>query len=199
MTPSASHPDTNVRASVLAAAIEIVENEGLGALSMREVARRAGVSHQAPYHYFADRGDVLAHIAIDGFDRLSEAMSAALAGPGDPAEESFGAYVRFALAHPAHFRIMFRPELCMVETHAGAKAAADRAMGVLMMLVRRVAPSTISELEAFDWAVFLWSQVHGTATLVLDGPLTRKLPPGRSLDDMVASVARLAAAAIHGI
>jgi len=189
----------NVRDAVLAAAVDIVEAEGLGALSMREVARRAGVSHQAPYHYFADRGDVLAHIAIQGFDKLSEAMTSALAGPGEPAETCFIAYVNFALAHPAHFRIMFRPELCMVETHAGAKAAADRAMGALMMLVRRVGPTEISEIEAFDLAVLLWSQVHGTATLLLDGPLSRKIPAGRRVDDVVASVARLSAAAIQGI
>jgi AcrR family transcriptional regulator len=131
---------------------------------MREVARRAGVSHQAPNHYFTERGDVLAHIAIDGFDKLSEAMTSALAGPGEPAETCFIAYVNFALTHPAHFRIMFRPELCTVETHAGANAPADRAMGALMMLVHRV------------------------------GPLSRKIPDARSNEDMVASVARPAAA-----
>lgn len=187
--------DGNLRESVLAAAVDIVDREGVGALSMREVARRAGVSHQAPYHHFADKADILAHITIQGFELLSDAMNNALASSAEPAEAAFSAYVRFALEHTGHFKIMFRPELCMVETHAGARAAADRAMNSLMMLVRRVAPGDISERDAFDWAVLLWAQVHGTATLLIDGPLARKLPLGYPVDEMVASVATLASAA----
>ena len=191
--------DAPLREQVLAAALDILETSGVGALSMREVARRAGVSHQAPYHHFTDRADVLAELAVQGFDLLTAAMTDALGGPGEPAEACFLAYVGFARSHPGHFRLMFRPELCMVETHPAARAAADRAMGALMMLVRRVAPPTISETEAFDWAVLLWSQVHGTATLLLDGPLARKLPAQHDVDAMVASVARLASRAMTSI
>lgn len=197
MSPATS--DAPLREQVLAAALEILNTDGPGALSMREVARRAGVSHQAPYHHFADRADVLAELAVQGFDLLSAAMTEALAGPDEPTEACFLAYVRFALGHPGHFRLMFRPEMCMVETHPAARAAADRAMSALMMLVRRVAPPTISETEAFDWAVLLWSQVHGTATLLLDGPLARKVPANHGVDSMVLSVARLAAQAINSI
>jgi AcrR family transcriptional regulator len=193
------HPtDGNLRETVLAAAIDIVNNEGVGALSMREVARRAGVSHQAPYHHFADKAEILAQISIQGFELLTEAMNDALASSVEPAEAAFNAYVTFALNHTGHFKIMFRPELCMVETHEGAKAAADRAMNSLMMLVRRVAPANISEREAFDWAVLLWAQVHGTATLLVDGPLARKLPQGYAVESMVAAVAKLAATTIVG-
>ena len=191
-------PDVNLRDTVLAAAIDIVQREGVGALSMREVARRAGVSHQAPYHHFSDKADILTNITIQGFELLADAMNNALASGGEPAEAAFSAYVKFALEHTGHFKIMFRPELCMVETHDGAKAAADRAMNSLMMLVRRVAPTDISEREAFDWAVLLWAQVHGTATLLIDGPLARKLPAGYPVDAMVASVAQLAAASVAG-
>jgi len=196
--PADGSQQGNLREVVLAAAVDIVNHEGVGALSMREVARRAGVSHQAPYHHFADKAEILAQISIQGFDLLTAEMNAALASPADPAEACFIAYVNFALAHTGHFKIMFRPELCMVETHDGARAAADRAMNSLMMLVRRVAPPDVSERDAFDWAVLLWAQVHGAATLLVDGPLSRKLPAGYEVEAMVASVAKLSAATIAG-
>ena len=94
----------DVRASILDASRALMNEGGLGALSMREVARRAGVSHQAPYHYFADREAILAELAGDGFDQLYDYMVSALghARPnrGSRAKALGEAYVRFALNHP---------------------------------------------------------------------------------------------------
>lgn len=183
--------ESDLRRTVLRAAVGIVEKEGVGALSMREVARRAGVSHQAPYHYFADRSEILASIAEEGFHLLADAFDAVLAGPDDPLEASFIAYVSMAIDHPGHFRIMFRPELCAVEDHENARGAADRAFGSLLTLVDRVAPAGITPDEGLVWAMGLWSQAHGLATLILDGPLLRKISPGQGPDELVRRVARL--------
>ena len=95
----------DLRAAVLQAAGEILETEGLSGLSLREAARRAGVSHNAPYRHFADRESLLAALAAEGFGLLAAAQREAAAkiglrGMGE-------AYVRFALAHPERFQLMF--------------------------------------------------------------------------------------------
>src|ERR1700754_1736639 len=118
MTPTAttvrSAAKDDVRAGILQASLALMNEGGLGALSMREVARRAGVSHQAPYHYFADREAILAELAGDGFDKLHDYMVSALghARPnrGSRAKALGEAYVRFALNHPELFKLMFRCE-----------------------------------------------------------------------------------------
>jgi AcrR family transcriptional regulator len=177
-----------LRSKVLAAAVDIIDKEGVGSLSMREVARRAGVSHQAPYHYFADRADILASIAEEGFTTLTERFHETLASDREPAQACLSAYVHVALQFPGHFRVMFRPELCPLELHPHAEAAANKAFEALFQLVRRVAPSDISADDALVWAVTLWSQAHGLATLLVDGPLRRKLPANMNIDHLIDSV-----------
>src|SRR5438128_419394 len=96
-----------LREQILDASVRLIEAEGLAALSMREVARRAGVSHQAPYHHFADKEAILAAIAEEGFRRLNAAMEeASRSKPADAASRLIAggrAYVRFAATNPAHF------------------------------------------------------------------------------------------------
>ena len=192
------HRDADLRRTVLTAAVDIVEKEGVGALSMREVARRAGVSHQAPYHHFADRAEILASIAEEGFHLLADAFDVVLAAGDDPLEPALVAYVSMALAHPGHFRIMFRPELCALEDHDSARSAADRAFGSLLALVERVAPPGISPDDSFIWAMGLWSQAHGLATLVIDGPHLRRMPSEQSANDLVRRVAHLLSSRFAG-
>src|SRR5688500_9033811 len=91
----------DLRQAVLGTAGEMMEKEGLAALSMREVARRAGVSHNAPYRHFPDRDSLLRALAAEGFERLGDALQSR------PRREMGEAYVDFALAHPERFRLMF--------------------------------------------------------------------------------------------
>src|SRR5262245_16937436 len=110
----------DLRRTVLDASLDLIAEQGLAALSMREVARRAGVSHQAPYHHFQDREGILAAIALEGFTRLHEAMRRAAAQHTDPVERLNaigGAYLTFASHNPGHFKIMFRSELVGVDRH----------------------------------------------------------------------------------
>jgi AcrR family transcriptional regulator len=172
-----------LRERILRASIELIEVEGLGALSMREVARRAGVSHQAPYHHFPDREAILGAIAEQGFRVLrAELERAVVQGRAEnSAAECLAAcgraYVEFACAHPAHFRVMFRPELVNLENCPGALAEGDGAFGYLTAMVHEAVKQGLpAEPSEEALIVLTWSVAHGLACLILDGPLSKKLP-----------------------
>ena len=97
-----------LRAAVLRTAGNMLEKQGIASLSLRELARRAGVSHNAPYRHFPDRESLLAALAAEGFEMLGDALEKR------PRREMGEAYVEFALGHPQRFRLMFgglvRPE-----------------------------------------------------------------------------------------
>jgi len=170
---------TDLRAKILEASVALIQDKGLAALSMREVARRAGVSHQAPYHHFEDREAILGAVAEEGFtmlrDRLArvgskESVAARVAAMGR-------AYVEFACAHPAHFRLMFRPELMSMDKCPGAQAAGDRAFSHLTEVVRDAFKAGLPAIPSESAVVaYVWSVAHGLACLILDGPLSAKIP-----------------------
>jgi AcrR family transcriptional regulator len=96
------------------AAVEVLEEEGLTGLTLRAVARRAGLSHAAPYNHFADREALLAAVAAEGFHRLGEAIAAAAAGDADPRARLRAlarGYLSFPAAHPGLYRLMFGAEI----------------------------------------------------------------------------------------
>lgn len=180
MTSAQALP-TDLRARILRASVELLEQEGVAGLSLREVARRAGVSHQAPYHHFADRAAILGAIAEEGFRLLRDRFVAARERPAKSAfarlEHAGVAYVEFALEHPAHFRVMFRPELVDPATVPAAKQAGDDAFGELKKLVAMCADEGLDVGESREAvAATAWSVAHGLACLILDGPLAHVLP-----------------------
>lgn len=165
----------DVRAGILEASLALMNEGGLGALSMREVARRAGVSHQAPYHYFADREAILAELAGDGFDQLTDYMVSALgharADRGSRAKALGEAYVRFALNHPEVFKLMFRCEMCDLSRYPNAKEKAERSFNTVVSALG--AAGTANDKSNPDLApvIACWSMAHGLATLLLEGKL----------------------------
>jgi len=167
----------NPRRALLDASLALIEAEGLEAFSMREVARRAGLSHQAPYHYFTDREAILAAIVAEGFQGLRDASLAALEGHSDPAKRfsAIGqAYLDFALAHPAHFKLMFRSELVREDKHHEARACAEGAYEVLVRTAAEVAEKSGQDQRVV--MLLAWSAVHGLATLMLEGKLDKAIP-----------------------
>ena len=106
----------DLRARLLRTSRELLDEGGPGALSMREVARRSGCTHQAPYHYFANREAILAALVREGFEELAQRLREVhdgLEARGLPAtlKASGNAYVEFALCNPGVFRVMFRPDV----------------------------------------------------------------------------------------
>jgi AcrR family transcriptional regulator len=138
----------DLRAAVLTAAWKMVEKEGVFGLSVREAARRAGVSHSAPYRHFADREALLAALVAEGFDQLHSALE------NRAGRELGEAYVAFALEHPQRFRLMF----------SHARANAD-------LQARFAAPFAHLGADAAAAGAAAWSLVHGLASLVLEGQL----------------------------
>jgi AcrR family transcriptional regulator len=146
----------DLRTTMIAAAADAVAQRGAAALSLRELARLAGVSHAAPAHHFADKAGVLTAVAAEGFRRLGEALDAA---GGDLLAGGL-AYVRFAIDNPGHFAVMFDRSL-LHEDDVDLRAAESAAAASLAALARGT-----------DTARAAWSVAHGFASLWLSGAIS---------------------------
>lgn len=162
MSTSKSYHHGDLRRELLGAAGEILEEQGPEALSLREAARRAGVSHNAPYRHFANREALLAALATEGFSALGESLAR------EAGVEVGARYVRFALDHPQRFRLMFGG-LVSIEAHPELRGEASRVFDGL----QRSFSTTGSPKQAATAAAAAWSLVHGLAQLLLDGHLRR--------------------------
>ncbi|MEY3505987.1 MAG: hypothetical protein RI898_740 [Actinomycetota bacterium] len=188
MVPAPLDQHGDVRRLVLDAALDIITSSGAESLSMREVARRAGVSHQAPYHYFGDRSGIFAAISEEGFSALAGAFRDVQESTISAAKAGFIAYLDFARSHVGHFRVMFRQDICGVQENEETAIAASSAFDELLQMVARTIGSSVDPKAAHTFAFTMWSHAHGLATLVIDGPLPNKLLPGVSLDDQIDAV-----------
>ncbi len=156
-------------ASLLQAALEILEQDGIAGLTLRAVARRAGVSHMAPAHHFGDLGGLLSELAALGFRRFGAALGEAA---GQDRLNAMGeAYVAFARANPALFQLMFRSERLDPARPALAEALAQASDLLTQTAGGFVAGREQPTLAQVADAVRAWSMVHGYAMLLLDGRL----------------------------
>ncbi|NYI88734.1 AcrR family transcriptional regulator [Amycolatopsis endophytica] len=153
-----SYHHGDLRRAILSAAVEAIDENGAAALSLRDVARRAGVSHSGPAHHFRDKAGVLTALAAAGFRMLARELETS-----ETLVEAGVAYVRFAVGHRAHFDVMFRPDLHHPDS-AELKVAQLAAGAVLASAVREVSADRLAPVAA-------WSLVHGFATLALTGTL----------------------------
>ena len=178
-----------LRRVVLDVAVAIARDEGPDAISLRKVARDAGVSHQAPYHHFGDRAGIFAAIAEEGFSKLSAAL---INSHNKGISGMCETYVRFALEHAGHFRVMMRNDLCDLQNYPSAVFQADRAFSLLLEEVTAALGNGASDDDIKTHTAFLWSVGHGLATLLLDGPLEIKLEGIADVNALIQRVARLA-------
>lgn len=171
--------------ALLDAALEVLSREGASALTLREVARRAGVTHAAPYRHFADKQALLATVAEEGFRMLAAEMASGAAGhPGDPGRglQAIGtAYVRFATTKRAHFQVMFGNHVDWTCEHLKLEESADHAFGILISQVGACqAAGLIRPGDPLVPALCAWSMVHGLSELVANGQfnaLELSVPP----------------------
>jgi AcrR family transcriptional regulator len=156
----------DLRRALIEAAVETVATDGPAAVTLRGLAARAGVSHAAPVHHFGDKAGLFAAIALEGFDMMADDLTAVWEATADFGEVGVR-YVHFALAHPGHFEVMFRPDLAG-PPGSDLVAAKERAFGML------TGPLVASGLEEHSeslrtTSLASWSIVHGLATLMLSG------------------------------
>jgi AcrR family transcriptional regulator len=176
----------DLRRALLEEAARLIESEGAQALTLREVARRLGVSHAAPAHHFPDKNALLAELGAEGFEQLTEALLGSMRERDTPAarlQAQGKAYVRFALSAPGHFRVMFGGSLRGLQPPPRLAEASERAYRALETAVAAVlGPARTRSARRLRESVFLaWSLVHGAATLLLDGAL-----PGEPLSEPAA-------------
>lgn len=187
MSPSGTpYHHGDLRAACIRAALELLEEGGTAGLSLRAVARRAGVAASAPYRHYADRDALLSAVAAVGYRELAEFLAAAHPAPSTPDELAAVAvaYVQFALRRPALFRVMFG-EPC--DQDSAERVAATEAISAYVgAIVRRAFPG--ADPDALATAV--WALVHGLAFLHLDGKLDASDP---------AAVAGRVTAAVHAM
>lgn len=169
-----SYHHGDLRQALLDAGLAMLEDAGLEGLSLRKLAVRVGVSHAAPEHHFATLKHLLTAMAREGFARFEKAMRDGMAAsPADAAGQLRGAsrgYLAFATAHPHLFRLMFNATLLDWSDPAlGASGASAR--GVLSEICLPVARARGLDTAEGRAAVehLVWSQIHGSAHLVIDG------------------------------
>ncbi|MGW2014415.1 TetR/AcrR family transcriptional regulator [Streptomyces sp. NPDC001927] len=180
--PKSGYHHGDLRRTIVAAAVAAIDESGLDGWSLRELARRAGVSHAAPAHHFGDKTGVLTAIATDGFTLLGDALEAA--------ESDFLAaglsYVDFAVNHPVHFAVMFQPSLYRADDEA-LQQAETRAGDALRKGAGAAAATSNDAPEHTTLAA--WSIAHGFANLWISGAL--RPAPGADAVDAARPVLRM--------
>jgi AcrR family transcriptional regulator len=187
----------DLRRALIAAALAMVTEEQDWTFSLREVARRAGVSPSAPYNHFADKRDLLAEVAVSGFQRLRDGLAAAVADPQSPADAvvaCLGTYVRLGMENPALYRLMFGPELTAfkgAERPPKMVTAGNDAKAILSRVISNGARSGDFDLlwdkeEQLALATFVaWSAVHGLTMLIIDNLMGQHVSAEAAIEEAI--------------
>ena len=171
----------DLKEALLAAAFRVLDAESLRAVTLRRLAREAGVSHAAPYHHFPDLDALLAGVAARGFDVLREEMSERSAGeeagPLGRLQAAGATYVTFAVTRPELFRLMFSGRWRDLSGHPGLREAERRAFEALQAMIVGARGRREGDAQVVAAAArAAWAMVHGIAMLLVDGRIDT--PPG---------------------
>lgn len=187
--------DGPLAGSLLGAAVALITERGPQGFSLREVARRARVSEAAPYWHFPSKEALLAAVAEQGFVALANAMEEVRARTKDPRGrlQAIGvAYVRFALTHPSHLRLMFGAEIRDKDAHPSLHAAGERAYGLLVATIIEAQQAGYARrCDPEELAVPAWALVHGLSALLIDGQLKKRVRSVRDAETLAAQVTKL--------
>jgi AcrR family transcriptional regulator len=194
----------DLRTALVEAAARMAADTGPASVTLREVARRAGVSQAAPYHHFADKAALLAAVAEEGFRRFdAHQAEALLQTPSDPVEQlaDLGvSYLRFAVASPHYFQVMFRPSLVTARRSPEFDTLAGRAFERLVTTTtaaRRA--SGQADADPYPAALAMWALPHGLAGLFIEQASGPRMTPPLLESIMRAASRALAAAPIDAL
>ncbi len=168
----AAYHHGDLRTALLEAADTLLAEQGAAGLSLRAVAKRAGVSHTAPYRHFRDKAALLSALAAEGFRLLAEGLEAAAArhvdDPARQLKEAGRVYVTTALAHPQRARLMFGGNVALSDHDPVYQAAGERAFNGLQQIIHAgQAAGVFRDDPVRPLALSLWSAVHGLVMLLL--------------------------------
>jgi len=191
----------DLRRALLDATLDLAAEHGAGGVTLREVARSAGVSQTAPYRHFPDKDAMLAAAAEEGFrlyhDELEAALSATRSDPKARLVELGVTYVRFAIEHTPYFRLMYGhgspPKSASPELQAAARVAFQAGLAV----VEQALAHASSKASVKDVMFRMWALIHGIATLALDRQILFDINIDALLRATRAAVADLFASVVH--
>jgi len=173
--PRQAYHHGNLRRALLDEALAIIRVEGVSGVKLREIGARIGVSRTALYRHFADKDALLAAVSTEGFRTLRQELTSAWRAEGraDDAFRAMGvAYVRFAVANPSHYRVMFGGALASETPDPELAAEGEGAFRALVdALVELQRDGMIRGDDPMLMATYVWSLVHGMAMLAIDGRL----------------------------
>jgi AcrR family transcriptional regulator len=169
---------------------EILSKEGVNGLSLRKVASRAGVSHAAPYAHFPDKQTLIAAISTEGYRMLYERLDAAVQRyRDDPLRqlvEAAWAYVQFALADPAHFKVTFSGVVEKEKDYPAYVEMSRKSFGLVVQIVEACQAAGVLKPGPVDvMAVSVWSLVHGFVSLLQEGQVSHSVLDHYSLREML--------------
>jgi len=189
--PPRSYHHGDLKEALVEAAAAIVRTKGLDALTLREVARRTGVSPAAPYRHFPDRRALVAAVAERGFERMQVAMMEGMKSAGGRAgfKQVALAYVSFGLTNPAEYRVMFGPEMADTRDFPSLRETSRGVLGGTAEAVSQLQKAgLIGPGEPWLIAVALWSTLHGLVMLMLDGQTEGVAPDSDALVEEVTRI-----------
>lgn len=170
----------DLRNALIEAALQLVAQKGVAGLTLRETARRVGVSQAAPYRHFTDKNALLLALAEEGFRTMHQQIVEALGRAAPDTTSRLSAigvgYVQFAVTHPAHFRIMFGQELARsVASPTTEQTALAVFQELAAEIVKGQASGFIRQEDPIRLAVACWSIAHGLAAILVEGLLDRRV------------------------
>jgi len=178
----------NLREAILNASLRMIEKTGLCSLSIREIAKKAGVTHQAPYRHFKDRETLIVTLAEEGFEKLATSIANAVNSTNDPLEKLkllSGSYMQWAQAHPAHFRMMFSKDVAKSESSKKLQEAQEKLLILTLQIVETAQKEDlIPPGDARFYARQIWAANHGVTSLFIDEqlkPIAGNLENGQGL------------------
>jgi AcrR family transcriptional regulator len=189
--------------ALLRAAEKLLERDGLQGLTLRAVAREAGVSHAAPTHHFGDLAGLVSELAAIGFRNFNAAMIAAGATGSTPLESALArarAYLAYAHERPGMYRLMFRTEWLDMTRPALREAANASFAGLASVVGTPQHDGVVAEALTMEQAALIartWSLVHGFTMLMLDGRLgdiLRRLPEGTDAEALFVEMLKITVA-----
>jgi AcrR family transcriptional regulator len=190
--PSKKYHHGDLKNALIKAGIEILSKEGVSGLSLRKVAKRAGVSHSAPYSHFPDKQSLIAAISTEGFNQLYAELDASVSpyakNPKQQLLEGTRAYTLFAIKHTDTFKIMFSGVLEKEKDYPAFVEISYKTFQRVVDVVRACQEAGVLRSSAPEvMAVTVWGQVHGIVSLALEGQISHTILDLHTVQDIVSS------------